>query len=290
MGLRGERDIALGAQLLQRLFVLEFALLDRQALIEHERLLLAQLLGLLVGDLLVLAGARDRFLALDFQQFELGGEVLVADRDRGLLLGGVDLAPRFRGDLGDDLETLGVEHVVGAEIFLGRLLERDDGHFFKHQAVGGEAFADIVLDLAGEGIAVLVQLLERLGRGIAAQRADHLGFQQVAHLIGIEGLFAERAARGQHRLLGMTDMGIKFGVDVDADIVGGQHRLLARPADREFDRLERDPGDLVKDRQHDGALAQAYFRAEEAGADESHIGWGAFVYPNRDYVEDRDQG
>ena len=223
-------------------------------LIEHEGLLLAQLLGLLVGDFLVLAGAGDRFLALDFQQFELGGEILVADRDRGLLLGGVDLAPRFRGDLGDDLETLGVEHVVGPEIFLGRLLERDDRHLFEHQAVGGEALADIVLDLAREAIAIFVQLLERLGGGEAAQRADDLGFEQVADLIGIERLFAERAARGQHRLLGMTDMGVKFGIHVDADVVGGQNRLFARPADREFDGLERDPGDLVEHRKHDRAL------------------------------------
>ena len=146
--LGGESDIALGAQLLQRLFVLKFALLDRQALIEHKGLLLAQLLGLLVGDFLVLAGARNRFLALDFQQFELRGEILVADRDRGLLLGGVDLAPRLRGDLGDDLETFGVEHVVGPEILLGRLFQRDDRHFFEHQAVGGEAFADVFLYFA----------------------------------------------------------------------------------------------------------------------------------------------
>ena len=190
----------------------------------------------------------------------------------------MDLAPRFGGDLGDDLETLGVEHVVGPEIFLGRLFERDDRHFLEHQAVGGEAFADVFLDLAGEGVAVLVQLLERLGGGEAAQRADHLCFEQVADLIGIEGLFAERAARGQHRLFGVTDMGIKFGVHIDADIVGRQYRLLARPADREFDRFERDPADLVKHRQHDRAFAQAYFRAQEARADEIPYWMGARLY------------
>ena len=180
------------------------------------------MLGLLVGDVLVLAGARNRLLALDFEKLELGGQVLVADRDRGLFLGGVDLAPRFGGDLGDDFETFGVEYVVGPEIFLRRLLERDDGHFLKHQAVGGEAFADVVLDLAGEGVAVLVQLLERLGGGETAQGADDFGFEQVAHLLGIERLFAERAAGGQHRFLGMTDVRIQFGIHVDTDVVGGQ--------------------------------------------------------------------
>ena len=75
-------------------------------------------------------------------------------------------------------------------------------------------------------------------------------------------------------------MGIEFAVHIDANVVGGQDRLFSRPADRELDRFERDPRDLVKDRKHDGALAQADFRAQEARADESHIGWRAFVDPN----------
>ena len=285
----GDGDVALGAQLLERLLVLELLLLDGEALVEHEGLLLAQLLGLLVGDLLVLAGARHRLLAFDLQEFELGGEVLLADRDRGLLLGGVHLAPRLRGDLGDDLETFGIEHVVGAEILLGRLLQRDDGHLLEHQAVGDEAFADALLDLAGKPIAVLMQLLERLGGGKAAQGADHLRFEQVAHLVGIERLFPERAAGGEDRRLGVADVRVKFSVHVDADVVGREDRLFARPADRELDRFQRDPGDLMKDRKHDGALAQAHFGAEEAGADEAHVGGRSLVDPDRDDVEDRDK-
>ena len=121
--LRREGDVALGAQLLKRFFVFDLALFNRQALVEHESLLLAQLLGLLVRDVLVLARAGDRLLAFDFEQLELRGQVLVADRDSRLLFGGVDLAPRFRRDLGDDLEAFGVEHVIGPEIFFGRLLE-----------------------------------------------------------------------------------------------------------------------------------------------------------------------
>ncbi|MGA2815048.1 MAG: hypothetical protein ABSE67_01895 [Xanthobacteraceae bacterium] len=120
----------------------------------------------------------------------------MADRDRGLFLGGVHLAARFRGYLGDDLETFGIEYVVSPEILLGRLLQRDDAYFFEHQAIRGEAFADVILDFASEAVAVLVQLLERLGRGETAQCADDFCFEQVTDFLGVEGLFSERAAGG----------------------------------------------------------------------------------------------
>jgi len=116
-----------------------------------------------------------------------------------------------------------------------------------------------------------VQLLERLGGGKAAQCADHLGFEQVAHLLGVEGLFPERAARGQHRGFGVADMRIQFRIHVDTDVVRREHCLFARPTDRELHGLQRDPGDIVKDRKHEGALAQTHLGAQEAGADEAHI-------------------
>ena len=284
-----EGDVALGAQLLKRFFVFDLALFYRQALVEHESLLLAQLLGLFVGDVLVLAGAGNRLLAFDFEQFELRGQILVADRDRGLLFGGMHLAPGFRCDLGDDLEAFGVEHVIGPEIFLRRLLEGDDGHLFEHQAVRSEALADALLDLLRERVAVLVQFLECLGGGEAAQRADHFGFEQVADLLGVEGFFAERAAGGENCCLGVADVSVQFGVDVDADIVVRQNRLLAGAADCEFDGFQRDPRYLVEYRQHDRAPSQAHLGAEKAGADEAHVGRRALINPNRDDVEDRDE-
>ncbi len=182
--------------MLQLSLVLELFLLDGHPLVEHIDLLLAELLGLLVGDLLVLARAREGLLAFDVQEFELRRQILLADRHRGLLLGGVDLAPRLGGDLGDDLEALGIEHVIRAEILSGRLLERDDGHLLEHQAVRGEAFAHAIPDLSGEGIPILMELLQRLGRGGAAERADHFRLEQVADLVRIEGLLAEGAAGG----------------------------------------------------------------------------------------------
>ena len=163
-------DVALGAQLLERLLVLEFALLDGEALIEHEGLLLAQLLGLLVGDLLVLAGARDCFLALDLQQFELGGEILAGGsrpvvcfsvvwtlRRASEVISVMTLRPSASNTLSERKYSL-VDCSSATMVTSSSI-----------RAVGDEAFADTVLDLAGEAIAVLMQLFERLGGGEAAQ-------------------------------------------------------------------------------------------------------------------------
>ena len=90
----------------------------RHALVEHVHLLAADLLGLLVGDLPVLVGARERLLLLDLQQLQLGVELALADGDGGALLGVVHLTPRIGGDRGDDLQALRVEHVVLVEELL----------------------------------------------------------------------------------------------------------------------------------------------------------------------------
>src|ERR1700683_2207672 len=84
-------------------------------------------------------------------------------------------------------------------------------------------------------------------------------------------------------------MRIQFGVDIDADVIVSQNRLLAGAAYREFDSFQRDPGDLVEYRQHNRAAAQAHLGAQKAGADETHIGWRALIDPNRDDVENRDK-
>ena len=88
------------------------------------------------------------------------------------------LAPGRRGDVGDDFQAFGVEHVVGLEVVLLGLFEGDDGDFLEGQTVGLEALLDVGLDLLREDVAVLVQLRQRLSRGIAPERADHLGFEQ----------------------------------------------------------------------------------------------------------------
>ena len=119
----GGADVAFGAHPLQSLVVVDLLLLHRHALIEDVDLLVSDLLRLLIRDFAVLVGTGEGFLLLDLEELELGVEVLLANEDRGPLFGVVHPAPRVGGDLGDDLETLGVEDVVGVEELLAALLE-----------------------------------------------------------------------------------------------------------------------------------------------------------------------
>ena len=287
--LLGGVHVALGPHAFQRALVVDLLLLDRHALVEHVYLLAADLLGLLVRDLAVLIGARERLLLLDLQQLELGVELALADGDGGALLGVVNLAPRIRSDRGDDLQALGVEHVVLVEELLAALLQGDDGDFFQSKAVGVEALDHAVLDCLGEGVAVLVELAQGLGGRKAAQRADDLGFEEIADLLGVEGALAEAAGGGEQVLLAAADVRVELRHHVDADLVGGEHRLVARAADDELQRFQGDPRDLVEHRQDQCASAQAHPGPEVAGADEPHVGGRPLVYPDRDDVEDRDQ-
>ena len=287
--LLGGVHVALGAHALQCLLVVDLLLLDLHALVEHVYLLVADLLRLLVGDLAVLIGARERLLLLDLQQLELGVELALADGDRGALLGVVDLAPRVGGDRGDDLQALGVEHVVLVEELLAALLQGDDGDFFQREPVGVEALDHAVLDRLREGVAVLVELAQGLGGGKAAQRADDLGFEEVADLLGVEGALAQAAGGGEQVVLAAADVRVQLRHHVDPDLVRREHRLVARAADDELQRLQGDPRDLVEYRQDQCAAAQAHLGAEIPGTDEPHVGGRPLVDPDRDDVEDRDQ-
>ena len=283
-----DRDLALGPHPLEVLLVVDLLRLHRHPLVEHVDLLLADLKRLLVRDLLVLLGAGEGLLALDLEQLELGVEVALADRDGGALLGVVDGAARVRGDLGDDLEPLGVEHVVGLEELAPRLLEGDDRDLLEDEAVRAEALGDVGADLARERVAVLVQLVQGLGRRVAPQRAHHLRLEEVPDPFRVEGPLAEAAGRSEEIPGRVADVGVELRNHVHPDLVGGQDRLLARPAHHELQRFEGDPGDLVKHRQHEGALPEGHLGAEKAGADEPHVGRRPLVDPYRDHVEDRD--
>ena len=287
--LLGGAHVALRPHAFERLLVVDLLLLHRHALVEHVPLLAADLLGLLVGDLPVLVGARERLLLLDLQELELRVQLALADGDGGALLGVVHLAPRVGGDLGDDLQALGVEHVVLVEELLGALLQGDDGDLLQREAVGVEALDHARLHRLGEGVAVLVELVQGLGGREAAQRADDLGFKEAADLLGVEGALAEAARGGEQILFAPADVRVELRHHVDPDLVGGEHRLIARPADDELQGLQRDPGDLVEHRQDHRAAAQADLGAEVAGADEPHVGGRPLVDPDRDDVEDRDQ-
>ena len=83
----------------------------------------------------------------------------------------------------------------------------------------------LVCTALGEGVAVLVQLAQGLGGRVAAQRADDLGFQEVADLLGVEGAFTKAAGGGEQILLAAADVCVQLGHHVDPDLVGREHRL-----------------------------------------------------------------
>ena len=286
--LLGGIDVALRAHDFQGLFVVDLLLLHLHAPVEHVDLLVAHFLRLLVGHFPVLVGAGECLLFLDLEKIELGLEFLLANRNRGALLGVVHPAPRVGGDLGDDLEALRVEDIVGVEELLGALLEGHDGDLLEGEAVGVEALHHARLHRLGEALAVLVQLAQGLRCRVAPQRAHDLGLEQVADLLRIEGAFAEAARSRQQLVLAPPDVGVELRDHIDADLVRGEHRLIAGPAHDELDRLQRYPGHLVEHRQHHRTAAQAHLGAHEAGADEPHVRGRTLVHPDRDDVEDRD--
>ena len=71
----------------------------------------------------------------------------------------------------------------------------------------------------GKALAVLVQLVQGLGRGIASERADDLGLQEVSHLLRIECALPEAPRGGEQFVLAPADVGIELRYDVDADLV-----------------------------------------------------------------------
>ncbi len=146
LGLFRHGQITIRAHALEVFFVVDFLFLDAHALIQHIDLFLAQLFGLLVGDFLVLIGPGHGLVTLDLQQLQLGIQILLADRHGGAFFRIMHLALGIRCDLGDHFQAFGVKDIVGAEKFLTRLFQGNNGDFFQYQAVGGEALGHAIAD------------------------------------------------------------------------------------------------------------------------------------------------
>ena len=189
----------------------------------------------------------------DLEQLELGIEVLLTNRHGGAFLGLVHPAPGVGGDLGNDLQTFGVEDVVGVEILLVGLLESDDGDFLQGQAVCMKALQHVLLDLASEGVAVLVQLAQSFGGGVAAKSTDDLGLEETPHLLRIKCFLSQTSTGREQIIHRVTNVGVQLRHHVDAYLVRGEDCLVARPGGDQLDGLERDPGHLMEHREHNRA-------------------------------------
>ena len=215
-------------------------------------------------------------------------QIPLANGHVGSLFGVVHFAPGIGGDFGDDLDPLGVEHVVQPEKFLSGLLEGDDGNLFQSQTIGSKALEHVLLDGLGQNLSVFVQLIEGFGCRVTPEGAHHLCFEQVAHLIRSKRFFSQAAAGLQDLVAGMAHVDIEFGHHIHADLVLGEDGLLAGAAYDELDGFQGDPGHLMKDRQHQGAPPQTHLRSHEPGADEGHVGRRPLINPNGNDVENGD--
>ena len=241
-------------------------------------------------DLLLLLKARMLFLLGNLELETLRLEVLLLNRDFGVLLDlvarpapGLDLRGQFR-------QTLRVEGVVGVEVFAARLIEARERDRFQFQAVVHDLLRQRVPNRLDEGAALLMQLLHvPLGRH-RSQRVHELPFQQRPQLLHVEGLRAKRLRGGGNGLGVGPDADKELGRDVDPHAIAGDQRLLVAARNVEQHGLHVDRGGVVQNRQNERAAVHDDLFAAEAGAHERHLLRCALVEPPKQEPRDPDDG
>jgi hypothetical protein len=255
-----------------------------------ETLGLGMLLGAVVLDLAHLLGLREGLLAVELELQPHGFHVLASDRHLGVALDLVALL-HPRAGLGRDLaQSLGVEDVVGIELALVGLVEREERHVFDAETVLGQGLGDQLLHPAREVAPVLVQLDELHLRSGAPHRGDELLLDESLDAVGREALVAERTAgRLDHVAVGQ-DLDVELRADVHAVAILENERVAVRPHDLDLERLEREPLDVVDDRKHEGARVGDRLPASQTRPDERHVRRHLHVEPAEEsHDQDRDQ-
>jgi hypothetical protein len=210
------------------------------------------------GDLLVLLGLGLGALLFETENGLVGGQVLAAQLHALALFELVGADVRVGGDVGDLLDTQGIEHVLGIQDLDGRLLEKVDGRVVQDVTV--QILADDLDDLILEDIALIVELFELHLLAHGLERLGELGREQ---------LFQRLLLRGTHATDGLGDPQDVVGglvhpheegdLDVGANVVRANQAFLAPPLDLDgLDRQVHDLG-LVDHRQYDGA-GEAHLR------------------------------
>ncbi|MCY1521115.1 hypothetical protein D9M68_559140 [compost metagenome] len=166
-----------------------------------------------------------------------------------------------RRQLGDLLDALRIEDVVGVELRQRRLLEVVDGRVFEH--VAREVVADLADDLVTEAVARLVEVDEVHRLADRLERFGELGREQLFERLVVGGPRTADALRHlQHVVGGLVDAHEELHLDVRADVVAADQAFIARAVD--LDGLDRDVHQLglVDDR-------------VDHAAGEGHLGLGA---------------
>ncbi len=290
--LGGDGGLALGeqARLLRDgdgLLLLDARGLARLLLREHGAGGLGLLRGAVLGDAAVLIGLGEGLLLLHLEGALAGVDVGLLDRVLLLALDAVgELGVRLHR-VGDGAQALGVEHVVGVELLHGHHREGGDRDVLEREAVLLELLGKGCLDVLGELLALAVQVQEGLVGGDGAQRVGELALDELADGVLVEVALAERARGGHHVFGDGLDLDVELRRDVGLDLVARDERVLARALDRQLDRPQRHPHQLVEDGVLHDAPADHHAVASSAGAHEGLVGAAAAVEPREREQHDR---
>ena len=236
---------------------------------------LARQLGALDGaadlDVALLIEAGRFALALDVERLLLGLEVAGADADHRVLLDVVaQLATVL--DLADQLgQAFGIEAVRRVEELQIRLVEIGQRHGLELQAVLRQRLGGGRLDALQVDAPLLVHLHHAHLGGDRAQRRDELAGQESVQSLLLHRAPAEGGGGQRHGLARRRDANVEVGLDVDAHAVLGDERIVLGAGDAHLQHIHVDRGDVVDDRQHEGAAIDDDALAHQARADERDL-------------------
>lgn len=228
-------------------------------------------------------------LPLDLERLFLGLQVAGADADQRILFDVVaELAPSL--DLLDRRgQAFGVEAVRRVEIRQVGLVEVGDRHRFEFEAVLRQRLRRCRLHARHVVAAPLVHLLHRHLGGDRAQRGNKLAGQQRVQLQRLHGSAAEGRGGDGNRLPRRAHAHVKLGLDVDADAVAGDDRVLLRAHHRHLQHVHVDRRYVVDERQHEGTAVDHHPLAEQAGAHERYLLGRTAVQPVYEVDDDRNR-
>ena len=120
-------------------------------------------------------------------------------------------------------------------------------------------------------VTLLVHLLHRHFRGDRAQRGNELAREQRMQSFRLERAPAERRRGDRYGLSGRLHANIKVGFDVDAHPVARDDGVALLAHDLHRQHVHVDRGEVVDERQHEGAAVDHDPLSEKSGAHERHF-------------------
>ena len=174
------------------------------------------------------------------------------------------------------------------KIFEVGLVEVGDRDRFQLEPVLRQRLGGGGLDPRDIFAALLVHLLHGHFRGDRTQRGDELAGQQRVQALGFQRAPAQRRRGDRYRLARRLHPDVEIGLDVDAHAVARDQRVALLAHDPHRQHVHVDRGEVVDERQHEGAAVDHHPLAEQAGAHERDLLRRAMVEPVDDIDEHHD--